>query len=147
MNNRTRSGRGARWSGIAWAVGIAALIAALPWAASGRLPDRLATHWAFGDGTPDDSMPLWAASVFPGLIWLFLAAVVLATLWRGADAARVQGETWAATSLLSGGVLLAGAQAAVVRANLDRADWHDARQPTLWLVVTLVATLAGGFAG
>ncbi|GAA5054060.1 DUF1648 domain-containing protein [Streptomyces similanensis] len=148
MNDRRASRRGARWGGgVVWSVGTAALIAALPWAASGRLPDRLATHWTLQGGAPDGSMPLWAASVFPAAIWLFLAAVVLLTLRRGADAAHAPGEPWASTSLLAGGTLLAGAQAAVVRANLDRADWHDARQPTPWLVAILGATAIAGVTG
>ncbi|NEA48001.1 DUF1648 domain-containing protein [Streptomyces sp. SID10815] len=132
---------------MAWTVGAAALIAALPWSASGRLPDRLATHWKLGDGAPDGSMPLWAASIFPALIWLGLAAVVLLMLRRGAGSSPAPGEAWTATALLSTGALLIGAQASVVRANLDRADWHDAHQPTPWLVATLVATVVGGIAG
>ncbi|MFH9677634.1 DUF1648 domain-containing protein [Streptomyces sp. NPDC017405] len=147
MNDRSGAGRGASWGRGAWAAGTAALIAALPWTANGRLPDRLATHWTLGDSTPDGSMPLWAASVLPALIWLFLAAAVLLTLRRSPDAACARGGPWVATTLLSGGVLFAGLQASVVRANLDRADWHHARQPTPWLVATLVATLAVGCAG
>nr|WP_112470256.1 DUF1648 domain-containing protein [Streptomyces triticisoli] len=132
---------------MAWTAGTAALIAALPWAASGRLPDRLATHWNFGRSEPDSSMPFWAASVFPALIWVILAAGVVLTLRRGGEASRAAARPWAVTALLSGGVLLAGAQASVVRANLDRADWHQASQPTPWLVATLVATVAAGAAG
>nr|WP_309505975.1 DUF1648 domain-containing protein [Streptomyces sp. LP11] len=123
------------------------MIAALPWTASGRLPDRLATHWELGDGTPDGSMPLWAASLFPTLIWLLLAAVALLALRRREGVTRAAGQPWMAALLLPGGVLLAGAQASVVRANLDRAHWYDAREPTPWLVATLVATVAAGLTG
>ncbi|QKW30916.1 DUF1648 domain-containing protein [Streptomyces seoulensis] len=132
---------------MVWSAGTAALIAALPWAASGRLPDRLATHWTLRDGAPDGSMPLWAASVFPAVLWLFLAAVVPLTRRRRAEAGHAPGGPWTATAPAAAGTLLVGAQAAVVRANLDRADWHDARQPTPWLVATLVAAVIAGVAG
>ncbi|MFQ6148505.1 DUF1648 domain-containing protein [Streptomyces seoulensis] len=132
---------------MAWTAGTAALIAALPWTASGRLPDRLATHWKLGDGAPDGAMPLWAASIFPTLIWLVLAGAVLLTLRRSTGSSTASGGAWTETALLSTGVFLIGAQASVVRANLDRADWHDAHQPTPWLVTTLVATVVGGIAG
>ncbi|MGI5479458.1 hypothetical protein [Streptomyces lavendofoliae] len=45
---------------------------------------------------------------------------------------------------MTGGILLAGGQASVVRANLDRTDWHRAGSVTGWIVLTLiVATTAG----
>ncbi|MEU0443168.1 MULTISPECIES: DUF1648 domain-containing protein [unclassified Streptomyces] len=147
MNDRRGDGRTMRLGGAAWAVGIGALIAALPWTASGRLPDRLATHWQLGDSTPDGSMPLWAASFFPALIWLLLATVVLLTLRRGTGASPLRGGAWPATSLLSGGVLLAGIQASVVRTNLDLADWREAQQPTPWIVGSLVVAVAAGLVG
>ena len=147
MNDGTRLGRGARWAAGVWTVGTAALIATLPWAAHGRLPDRLATHWDVGRDTPDGSMPLWAASLFPELIWHFLVALVFLALRRAGDTARGPARVWIAAVLLSGGVLLGGAQASVVRANLDHTDWQQARQPTPWIVATLVAAVAAGVAG
>lgn len=147
MNNGRRTERGPHWSTVAWAVGITILIAALPWAASGRLPDRLATHWSFGSGTPDGSMPLWAASVFPALTWAVLAAGVLLPLRRGGGVSRAAARPWMAATLLSGGVLLVGVQASIIRANLDRADWHQAQQPTLWIVTALVEAAVAGAAG
>ncbi|MER6129891.1 DUF1648 domain-containing protein [Streptomyces sp. NPDC001795] len=147
MNDRTRPERGARWGAVVWTAGTAVLIAALPWAASGRLPDRLATHWTFGRSTPDGSMPLWAASLIPVLIWFALAATVVLVLRRTADAAPAAGRPWTATALLSGGVLLGGVQASVVRANLDRTDWHQAHRPTAWIVATLAAAVVAGVAG
>ncbi|WP_405882403.1 DUF1648 domain-containing protein [Streptomyces sp. NBC_01136] len=147
MSDRTRAEHGARWGTVAWTAGTAALIAALPWAASGRLPDRLATHWSLGRSTPDSSMPVWAASLFPTLMWVVLAAAVVLALQRGGEAARTAWRPWTTTALLSGGVLLCGAQASVVRSNLDRTDWHQAHQPTPWLIATLVATVVAGVAG
>ncbi|MFG2119615.1 DUF1648 domain-containing protein [Streptomyces sp. NPDC048710] len=148
MNEGTRTGRGARWSAGVWTVGTAALIASLPWAARGRLPDRLATHWGSGRNTPDGSMPLWAASLFPALIWLVVAAIVFVAQRRGKDTARRTTRAWTAAALLSAGILLSGAQASVVRANLDHSDWHQARLPTAWITATLtVAAVAGGVFG
>lgn len=148
MKDGTRAERGARWGAGVWAVGTAALIVALPWAARGRLPDRVGTHWGSGRDTPDGSMPLWAASLFPGLIWLALTAIAFVVRWRAGDTARRTTRTWTAAALLSAGILLSGAQASVVRANLDHSDWHQARQPTAWITATLtVAAVVGAVFG
>ncbi|MGW0500765.1 hypothetical protein ACWD0Z_36650 [Streptomyces sp. NPDC003007] len=40
----------AAWSAAGWAIGVLVLLVALPLAAAGRLPDRLATHWDAGSG-------------------------------------------------------------------------------------------------
>ncbi|MFG2948312.1 DUF1648 domain-containing protein [Streptomyces adustus] len=143
----TEQGRksGAAWGAVGWGVGVLALLVALPLAASGRLPDRLATHWEAGSGRPDDSMPLWAAALFPALIWGVLAFVVVLTLRRAEVGRGVPG--WAAAGLGFGGVTLLGAQASVVRANLDRTEWHEAGSVTSGVVVTLVVAVAAGAAG
>ncbi|MEU6217075.1 DUF1648 domain-containing protein [Streptomyces sp. NPDC047022] len=147
MNDRNEAERGARWGTAVWTAGTAALIAALPWAASGRLPDRLATHWSAGRTAPDSSMPLWAASLFPALMWLVLAAAVTLTLRQVGAAARTATRRWTTCALLSGGVLLCGAQASIIRANLDREDWHQADLPNVWIVAALVAAGAAGIVG
>ncbi|MGX5186736.1 DUF1648 domain-containing protein [Streptomyces avermitilis] len=136
---------GAAWGAVGWGVGVLALLVALPLAASGRLPDRLATHWEAGSGRPDDSMPLWAAALFPALIWGVLAVVVVLTLRRAGAGRGVPG--WAAAGLGFGGVTLLGGQASVVRTNLDRTDWHDAGSVTSGVVGTLVVAAAAGAAG
>ncbi|MEU6864970.1 DUF1648 domain-containing protein [Streptomyces sp. NPDC046876] len=120
-----------------WAVGVAALLVAMPAAASGRLPDRLATHWGGTSGEPDGSMPLWAAALFPAVIWAVLA--VGAALF-------VRHRRAAAGVLVGTGALLLGAQASVVRANLDRADWRDAASATGWVVATLAVAAVSGLA-
>ncbi|MCX5199064.1 DUF1648 domain-containing protein [Streptomyces sp. NBC_00249] len=124
------------WGAAGWAAGITGLLVAMPFAARGRLPERLATHWGGGSGAPDGSMPLWAAAVFPAAVWAALVlGVALTRRWSGPGAGA---------ALASGGVLLAGAQAAVVRANLDRDDWRQAGPVTVWVVaVVAVAALAG----
>ncbi|MHC6624498.1 hypothetical protein ACYTFC_30215 [Streptomyces globosus] len=50
-------------------------------------------------------------------------------------------------SLLSGGVFLAGAQASIVRANLDRTDWKDAASVGAGVAVTAVVAVAAGVLG
>ncbi|MEU9035752.1 DUF1648 domain-containing protein [Streptomyces sp. NPDC048352] len=129
------------WRGAAlWAAGISAVLVALPWAARGRLPERLATHWSGVSGAPDGSMPMWAAALVPALVW---TALVLLT----AGIARWDGGTAARAALPAGAVFLVGAQACVVRANLDRADWQEARSVGPGLAVTLAVAAAAGLAG
>ncbi|WP_037825016.1 DUF1648 domain-containing protein [Streptomyces sp. NRRL B-1347] len=116
-----------------------ALLIALPLAAAHRLPDRLATHWSAGSARPDGSMPLWAATLFPALIWAAVAG--------GALLAGRRADTWRTPVLLPLGVALVGAQASIVRANADRADWHDARSATGWGVAVVVAAVAAAGLG
>ncbi|WP_244189423.1 DUF1648 domain-containing protein [Streptomyces incarnatus] len=132
-------GRVARWGLTGCTVAVAALLAGLPWAARDRLPDRLATHWS-GGAAPDSSMPLWEASLFPAGLWL-LIALVLSVRWRRSwPVAR----PWRAIALAPTAAVLVGAQACVVRANLDRTDWREARDPALAVVLVLaLAALAG----
>ncbi|MFF3328881.1 DUF1648 domain-containing protein [Streptomyces sp. NPDC002888] len=144
MNDQGR-GSGAGWGAVGWGVGVLAVLVALPLAASRRLPGRLATHWEAGSGRPDGSMPLWAAALLPALIWGALAVVVMLTVRRAGGGGAMPG--WAAAGLGFGGVTLLGGQAAVVRANLDRTDWHEAGSVTSWVVGTLVVAAAVGAAG
>lgn len=141
MNDRTKRTNSARWGAAIWAAGVLVALATLPPAASSRLPERLATHW--GGSSPDGSMPLWAASLFPALIWAVLALSVGFAGRRGGAAAR----PWAGVALLSGGVFLAGVQASIVRANLDRAEWSDAGSVGTGVAVTVVAATAVGVLG
>ncbi|WP_077796308.1 DUF1648 domain-containing protein [Streptomyces sp. JHA26] len=134
----------ARTTAAVWTAGVTAVLAGLPLAVRDRLPDRLATHWDLGGGAPDGSMPLWAASFVPALLWLVSAAAASVPLLRGGTRAA---RPWTAAVLLPVGVVLGGAQAVVVRANLDRADWHEARQPTAWLIALLAAAVLASVAG
>ncbi|MFG2913830.1 DUF1648 domain-containing protein [Kitasatospora sp. NPDC048298] len=130
--------RGAVWAAATWSAGVLALLIALPLVARDRLPDPLATHW--GGREPDDSMSLTAAVLFPAAFWavLVLTAVALRR-YRGNLAPGA-----AATTLAAGGVLLTGAQASIVHANLDRARWQDAAPMGIEVVLILLATgLAG----
>ncbi|MEU2435059.1 DUF1648 domain-containing protein [Streptomyces rubradiris] len=119
-----------RWWLTGATVGVTAVLAGLPWALRDRLPARPATHWS-GGGAPDGSLPLWAACLVPAGVWLL---TVLATSVRP----RRSGATahpWRAMALAPTGAVLVGAQVCVVRANLDRTDWHQARQPVLGVVL------------
>ncbi|MEU0910872.1 DUF1648 domain-containing protein [Streptomyces althioticus] len=146
MTERTERGNGTLWGAGAgiWVVGVLALLVAFPLAARDRLPDRLATHWGTG-GDPDSSMPFWAATFFPALLWLALAVAVLLMLWRARRTpGGVAAPSWAGVTLGFTGVTLLGAQASIVRANLDRTDWRDAGSATVWVVVTLAGAVAVG---
>ncbi|MCX4807712.1 DUF1648 domain-containing protein [Streptomyces sp. NBC_01214] len=135
MTEGTERKRGVRWGVAVWAAVITAVLIALPWAASGRLPERLATHWGAGSGGPDGSMPLWAAAFFPAVIWVVLVLlIVVLGRWRGG----------ATVGLLFGGVLLVGAQVSIVRANLDHTDWRQADSVSAWVVGMVAAAAVAG---
>ncbi|MFF4380864.1 DUF1648 domain-containing protein [Kitasatospora sp. NPDC001547] len=133
-----RAPRGAVWAAAAWSVGVLALLIALPLVARHRLPDQLATHW---DGRkPNDSMSLTAATLVPALFWAVL--VLTAVALQRYRAGRLPGA--AAATLATGGVLLTGAQASIVHANLDRTRWQDAAPMGVEVLLVLLATgLAG----
>ncbi|MFB6518494.1 DUF1648 domain-containing protein [Streptomyces sp. NPDC056401] len=124
-----------------WITGVFALLAALPPATSGRLPERVATHW--GGEAPDGSMPVWMASAFPALIWAVLALGTVLTTRRTVAPT----PSWAGATLAFTGVFMAGTQASIVRANLDRADWRDAGSVGLGIALTSVAALTAGALG
>ncbi|WP_447034841.1 DUF1648 domain-containing protein [Streptomyces sp. DSM 118878] len=131
------------WGVVGWSAGVLFLLVGAPIAASGRLPERLATHWS-GGGTPDGSMPLWAAALFPALIWSVLVAVVAVGWWRSGGRTRRAAQGWAGVTLLPGGVFLVGAQASVVRANVDREHWREADMASGWIVAAVVAAVTVG---
>ncbi|MFD9436149.1 DUF1648 domain-containing protein [Streptomyces sp. NPDC060002] len=146
MTDRGRR-RTAAWGAVGWCVGVLVLLVALPPAAAGRLPERLATHWNAGAGRPDGSMPLWAAALFPALVWAVLTAVVALALRRSGAGAGGAIPGWAVAGLGFGGVVLLGGQASIVRANLDHASWRDADSVTSWVVGTLVVAVTVGAIG
>ncbi|BCM71146.1 hypothetical protein EASAB2608_06480 [Streptomyces sp. EAS-AB2608] len=143
MTDRAGRRRGAAWGVAASGAGVLALLIGLPLAARGRLPDPLATHWSAGSGRPDGSLPLWAAALVPALVWAVLTAAVALTLWRSGARALPR---WAVAGLGCGAVTLVGAQVSVVRANLDRPDWHAAGSVTGWAVGTLVVAAVSAVA-
>ncbi|MFE6870719.1 DUF1648 domain-containing protein [Kitasatospora sp. NPDC057692] len=133
-----RDGRRGRATAVraAGASGVLVLLLALPWAARGRLPDPVATHWS--GAHPDGSMSLTAAALLPAGAW----AVAVAA---GAVARRLGGEEarlWAAAGLAFWGALLTGIQISIVSANLDRRSWPEARP--LGAEVALVLAVAAG---
>ncbi|MEV7598122.1 DUF1648 domain-containing protein [Kitasatospora sp. NPDC089797] len=131
-------GRGARWGAAVWTLGVTALLVALPLSARDRLPEPLATHWS--GSRPDGSMSLTAAALFPAGVWLLLAAGLAAGLrFRPGPARGFTGPVLAGT-----GVLLTGAQASIVRANLDRARWQDAAPMGFEVILIVVAAGVAG---
>lgn len=143
MTDGHDGGRGRRRAGRCALVGgtaaVAALVAGLPWLQRDRLPDRLATHWS-GGTAPDGSMPLWSASLIPAAVWLVLALALSVRRRRSWPGPR----SWLPIALAPTAVVLVGAQVSVVRANLDRADWHQARLPVWSIAVTLALAAAAG---
>ncbi|MFF5472480.1 DUF1648 domain-containing protein [Streptomyces achromogenes] len=125
----------ARWWPAGAAAGVTAVLAGLPWALRDRLPGRPATHWS-GGGTPDGSLPLWAACLVPAGVWLLTVLATSVRPRRSGPSAR----PWRMMTLAPTGAVLVGAQVSVVRANLDHTDWHQARQPVLGVV--LIGALA-----
>ncbi|QNP71978.1 DUF1648 domain-containing protein [Streptomyces roseirectus] len=142
MNGRQAgNGRGGRWGVVAACAGVLALLVGLPVAARGRLPERVATHWN-GSGEADGSMPLWAVAVFPAVIWVVVSVVALLVVRRaGAGSGAWVGVR---AGLPAVGLGLVGAQAAVVRANLDVDDWHRAGSTDGWVVAVVVLALVVG---
>ncbi|TGZ16770.1 hypothetical protein DV517_17430 [Streptomyces sp. S816] len=138
-DGRDGLGRAVRWALVGGTAAVAALVAGLPWLQRDRLPDRLATHWS-GGPAPDGSMPLWSASLVPAAVWLVLALALSVRGRRSWAGPR----SWLPIALAPTGVVLVGAQISIVRANLDRADWHQARQPGWWIAVTLALAAAAG---
>ncbi|MFJ6483636.1 MULTISPECIES: DUF1648 domain-containing protein [unclassified Streptomyces] len=130
-------GSGPVWGMAAWAAGILALLVGLPLAARRGFEDLLATHWN-ASGEPDGAHRLWAVVLVPVAIWIVV--VTSAVFWRAA-------RRWRGTVLVSCGVLLAGEQVSIVRANLSHADWHDADPVTGGAVVTVVVAGAAGLVG
>ncbi|MET8982934.1 DUF1648 domain-containing protein [Streptomyces sp. NPDC004539] len=123
------------------------LLVAMPLAARGRLPDRMATHWN-GAGKADGSMPFWAAVLFPALFWAALSTGALVAARRaGAGAgAGAGGGTggWLRVGLPILALGVVGVQAAVVRANLDVTDWHEAGSADGWIVAVVILALTVG---
>ncbi|MFE2410228.1 DUF1648 domain-containing protein [Kitasatospora sp. NPDC059408] len=130
--------RGGPWAAAAFAAGVLGLLVALPLAAADRLPDPVATHWS--GSRPDGSMSLTAAALFPAVIWLGLVA--LAAVVRRFRSRQAPGAPGAI--LAAGGVLLSGAQASIVHANLDRARWQDAASMDAWVILIVLTTGAAG---
>ncbi|WP_307806846.1 DUF1648 domain-containing protein, partial [Streptomyces sp. FH025] len=130
--------RGALWGAVAWTLGVLALLIALPLAARDRLPEQVATHWS--GSSPDGSMSLTAAALFPAGIWLLVALAVAAVFrFRPGQARGHFAAVLAAT-----GVLLTGAQTSIVHANLDRDRWQDAAPMGIEVVLIIVAAGAAG---
>ncbi|MGW2276098.1 hypothetical protein [Streptomyces yangpuensis] len=123
------------WGLAGWVVGVLVVLVAVPTAVRGRLPDRMATHWGGPSGAPDGAMSFAGSVGFPVAVWAVLVLAVAG--FAVFAAARVR----AATTLLPGGVALAGAQAVIVRANLDREDWRQADLPDAPVAVAVCAAV------
>ncbi|MEU6234864.1 DUF1648 domain-containing protein [Kitasatospora sp. NPDC047058] len=139
MNGGGNGIRGARRGAAVWAVAVYAALVALPLAAAGRLPEPVATHWS-GSGGPDGSTPFWGVAAFPAGLWtVLLAGLALSTRWTGGAV-----RPGHAAALAAAGVLVTGAQASIVHANLDHVVWTEADGVGLDVTLVLTASLLAG---
>ncbi|XVQ13599.1 hypothetical protein ACQP1W_13995 [Spirillospora sp. CA-255316] len=120
-----------------------ALLPAAPLALRDRVPDPLASHWGV-DGTPDGSASFTSWLVLVGAVWLIFCGGALAVGLRGWGRRRVR--AWTGATLGFGAGVTAGAVAATLGANLDRATWREAGGlggGTMALVLLGAAAVAG----
>ncbi|MEO3783232.1 DUF1648 domain-containing protein [Actinocorallia sp. B10E7] len=114
-----------------WGALVALVLVALSAVWWGRLPAAMAVHWNAA-GEPDGSLPKAAALALPLVLWVV-----------GVVFGRRTPPVAAAFAVLA--LLLQGL---TVWANLDRADWHDARPLAVWMpVLLIVLPLLGGWLG
>ncbi|MCI2423799.1 DUF1648 domain-containing protein [Saccharopolyspora sp. K220] len=126
---------------VLWVVAVTVVLAGGSLVFWDRLPDPIASHWGFS-GAPNDSMPLVGFLLVVVLGWLAIsigAVVFGARDWRRRRSRAATGATLAAA-----GVFFAGLAALTVWANLDIAEWRQARSLN-WQVLPMLA--AAGFAG
>lgn len=124
--------------GAVWAVAVAGVLGIVALVFAPRLPQPIASHWDLA-GTPDDSASLsWFLLITLGL-WVVLAG---AGLTAGLASARQRAVGVAL--LVAGGVFVCGVLGSTVWANLDAADWQQARSLS-WQVFVVVG--ASGLAG
>lgn len=132
----------------AWTAFVAAYLIALPLSSRDRLPDPMATHWS--GLTPDGAASITGGLVFATALWVALAVlfVVLESVGgrlpgRAGPAgaagaprgeARRARRRWCGALLGGAGALFVALDTVSVLANLDAADWHEARL-TVWSVV------------
>lgn len=110
-------------------------LAVIPFAlAWHRLPEPLATHWSLG-GAPNGALPrVSALAIHAGACALAGLAAWIAT--RPGAHSRSVSATCGMTAFI--GALFGALAVAVVLANLDVADWHDAHSMPAPLVFALV---------
>jgi hypothetical protein len=128
----------------AWIALTAAALAGGVAAWRDRLPGTIATHWSFS-GAPNGSMPVGAFTGVPLALWAVIAVSGVAVLARGW---RTRQRRGAAFSVLgAGAAFVVGLELLTIWANLDIADWHQARTLGWQLIPHLVLCAALGRVG
>jgi hypothetical protein len=114
-------------------------LAVIPFAAYWhRLPEPLATHWSLR-GAPNGALPRIAAlAIHAGACALAAIAAWIAT--RPGPSRRSVSAACGLTTFI--GVVFGALAVVVVAANVDVADWHDARALPLPVAVAIVAGAA-----
>lgn len=108
----------------AWIALTAAALAGGVAAWRDRLPDTIATHWGL-TGTPNGSMPVGAFTGAPLALWAVIAFSGVGVLARGWRTRQRRGTAFSV--LGAGAAFVLGLEVLTIWANLDVADWHQAR--------------------
>ena len=125
----------------AWTVAVTGLVVAIPFWFRDRLPDPLAIHWGVS-GSPDGSSSFAEFAVMPACVWVLLAVLALAPILRGRGVTRRRMRGGTGALLCAGAVFSAGLAALTAWANVDVADWRQARSLS-WQVIVLLAIACG----
>ena len=112
-----------------WVVLVAVVLAVVPLAEWSRLPEPMATHWG---ATVDGAMPRTAHLAFTLVLWLVVAAIMVAIdVYGNRPATAGRGRRIALPVLAGMGVLLAGVEVWTVRANLDPPNCAALKWPSM----------------
>ncbi|MFI0468155.1 DUF1648 domain-containing protein [Saccharopolyspora sp. 5N102] len=124
-----------------WVVAVAAVLYFGIRAFRDRLPDPIASHWGFA-GAPDDSTSLASFLIFVPVGWLVLGSAAAGYGARGWRRRRTRAA--AGAIIATGALFMIGLAALTVWANLDVAEWRQARSMNWQVIpVLLIAALAG----
>jgi hypothetical protein len=128
---------------VVWGLLVGAVLLISPFAVRDRLPHPMATHWG-SSGVPDSAASLTGHVVTSVLIWAVTGGILvaLAAFGRGMVMRMYRACWW---GLLFGmGVLMLGANASTLAANLDVPDWRSALLPGWHVAAALGSALVAG---
>ncbi|MFC5832531.1 hypothetical protein [Nonomuraea insulae] len=128
-----------------WGLAVTAVLILVPLSVRDRLPDPMATHWGASGSTPDGSNSFTGYLLTVAIIWVVLWPAMLAVSTRKVSRRPYRASYWGC--LFGLGVLLLGANAATLLANLDAPDWRAAAMPDWHIPAVLaVAVVTGALA-
>ncbi|MGW1676703.1 DUF1648 domain-containing protein [Saccharopolyspora sp. NPDC002376] len=128
-----------------WVAAVTAALLVGTFAVRDRLPDPMASRWGIS-GAPNDSMSLTGMLMIDLVSWLVVVVVAVAVAVRGWERRAARGN--AAAILGAGAVFVMGMSLLTTGANLDVAEWQQARPMPVWQVLPmLVVAGLGGWLG